>query len=569
MTSVIETAIVNAVSPLSAVVDKIYQPLRNSEIRLLRIGKAPDPGQTFKCTMYHAILNQQLDYLALSYTWGDLENLKTITVNDCQFVVSNNLFNALVALSSQPAQQKWLWIDAICINQSDISEKSLQIPRMTEIYSFAHTVLFYLALNDSDIEKLTNSMLQKVKDRKQPKRFQKNNESAFKPFKELEKADLPKFVSNYGKIITQPLFTRIWTLQEYVLSKRRVAFYETSTLPIASLATIAEGLWVYRSVFDFPEIQPLTLLDLDVILQQENLTLDYRSAEWRSKSLAEQLLRLLLATRSRETGVAHDAIYGLLGMTTVRPLPQVLIPDYTCPVETVFKNYAGYIIQNTGDLRILTSGFWDANDTKDHTWIPDLQNCSIIDYDPFSKNAAYVTKDHYLSVEGVRIGSVISVLERTEVIENGETLAYLRNFEKTILVPAARARRVPLTTIFREFLQQPFFKQRLPSSNAQDMDDFDHISKTNAEYKDTVKFLQIQNHFVLGTGEILAGELRAKPHPNHEAWGLKGSVGLHVLAPQKDGYALVGVINDFQKALNLEEDFYAQSWGGVKRITLL
>jgi hypothetical protein len=46
--------------------------------------------------------------------------------------------------TSHPTSKKWLWIDAICINQSDSAERSQQIFLMLEIYSQAPGVLVWL-----------------------------------------------------------------------------------------------------------------------------------------------------------------------------------------------------------------------------------------------------------------------------------------------------------------------------------------------------------------------------------------------------------------------------------------
>ena len=40
-----------------------------------------------------------------------------------------------------------LWIDAICLNQEDDEEKSKQVPRMSDIYSLAEEVIFWLGRN--------------------------------------------------------------------------------------------------------------------------------------------------------------------------------------------------------------------------------------------------------------------------------------------------------------------------------------------------------------------------------------------------------------------------------------
>lgn len=50
------------------------------------------------------------------------------------FAVTQNLHAALKRLRLQH-QSRLLWVDAICINQDDTSEKSFQVAMMSEIYS--------------------------------------------------------------------------------------------------------------------------------------------------------------------------------------------------------------------------------------------------------------------------------------------------------------------------------------------------------------------------------------------------------------------------------------------------
>jgi len=91
------------------------------------------------------------NYIALSYTWGDASSLKTILIDNQPFDVTGNLHEALFELQNESSLG--VWIDAICINQSDNAEKSIQVARMRDIYKAATMVFAWLGPGDveSDI----------------------------------------------------------------------------------------------------------------------------------------------------------------------------------------------------------------------------------------------------------------------------------------------------------------------------------------------------------------------------------------------------------------------------------
>jgi Heterokaryon incompatibility protein (HET) len=90
------------------------------------------------------LLTDRPRYEALSYTWGDPGwDIETILLNDVRLPLAPNLFAALLHLRSE-AVERFLWIDAICINQLDIAEKSTQIPRMKDIYQVALRAVMWL-----------------------------------------------------------------------------------------------------------------------------------------------------------------------------------------------------------------------------------------------------------------------------------------------------------------------------------------------------------------------------------------------------------------------------------------
>ncbi|EWZ92660.1 hypothetical protein FOWG_05736 [Fusarium oxysporum f. sp. lycopersici MN25] len=80
---------------------------------------------------------------ALSYTWGDPLVSQDIILGGKRFSIRQNLYDALrrLRLSNAP---RILWVDSICINQLDNTEKSAQIPLMGQIYSTARSVIIWL-----------------------------------------------------------------------------------------------------------------------------------------------------------------------------------------------------------------------------------------------------------------------------------------------------------------------------------------------------------------------------------------------------------------------------------------
>ena len=102
----------------------LYAPLNldSHEIRLLRILPSPDKNNTIHLTLEVAILDSKLLYHALSYEWGqpDIRSPSTrVYLNSHDVPTTPNLRLALAHLK----EGLYYWINALCINQSDISER--------------------------------------------------------------------------------------------------------------------------------------------------------------------------------------------------------------------------------------------------------------------------------------------------------------------------------------------------------------------------------------------------------------------------------------------------------------
>jgi hypothetical protein len=129
-----------------------YNPLSSpTSIRLLRV-HPPRQGELIHIGLWEQPQADPVSYRCLSYTWGDLSDTSTIQVNGRLMNVGSNLHAFLVS-AAQRFSYETLWIDAICIDQSDSTEKGHQVQRMGDIFKSATEVLVWLG-DDASVARL-------------------------------------------------------------------------------------------------------------------------------------------------------------------------------------------------------------------------------------------------------------------------------------------------------------------------------------------------------------------------------------------------------------------------------
>ncbi|KAK4501118.1 hypothetical protein PRZ48_006924 [Zasmidium cellare] len=96
-----------------------------------------------KCELTTFTLGDLPDYVALSYRWTDDDPKHASTLNEGAFHIRGNLRDFLESMK-QENYFSWLFIDAICINQHDIRERSHQVALMRQIYTKATEVVAWL-----------------------------------------------------------------------------------------------------------------------------------------------------------------------------------------------------------------------------------------------------------------------------------------------------------------------------------------------------------------------------------------------------------------------------------------
>lgn len=111
-------------------------------IRLLKLLKRR-PFGTIHCNLKEYKLEGAPDYEAISYAWGNAAKTEAIYIDSRAFSVSPRV-NEILYLMSSYQDDRFLWIDSICINQKDDKERSNQVSLMKEIYRQASKVVIWL-----------------------------------------------------------------------------------------------------------------------------------------------------------------------------------------------------------------------------------------------------------------------------------------------------------------------------------------------------------------------------------------------------------------------------------------
>lgn len=184
------------------------------EIRMLVLMPAEDPSAPLVMRMAHCPMHCEVNYYALSYTWGDPQPLSEVIVNGPRMTVRQNLEKALRALRLPKNEAVW-WIDAVCINQFDTVKRNREISRISEIYDSAAIVICYVGDPDDD----SHLALDLVKDLQEPMmRLDKDDNWQVGKEERVTPERLPRLRAALYRFLMRPYFRRVWVLQEVAAS---------------------------------------------------------------------------------------------------------------------------------------------------------------------------------------------------------------------------------------------------------------------------------------------------------------------------------------------------------------
>lgn len=390
-----------------------YSKLPPDSIRLLRLQPHRDPTAPIRCTIFDCPLLQTHDrvifspYEALSYVWGSTDNPQSIIVRDCPISyddddespatasakkagtlsVTRNLHEALVQLRDRFIDRV-LWIDAICINQADLDERSCQVASMARIYAIASRVLVWLGPEGDDgvAESLTRCLSiipirnhspgpRKVRigewsgtdssDSQPSEEYESSEEDESSLGEKVPEKDEPldqgecnsergsswcgyqvsedpggDYYSWILPIFQRPWFRRIWVLQEVAAARHVLVLCGSVAIDGLALCALIDRLGYVES----PEIW--AALQSGVNLMKDAFQRNGSGRVGNLPGLAtttsqfglaiSPLAGLLDMYLTRQATDVRDKVYALFGMCSDDLSSSGLAPDYSLPLGKFF-----------------------------------------------------------------------------------------------------------------------------------------------------------------------------------------------------------------------------------------
>ncbi|KAF2035162.1 HET-domain-containing protein, partial [Setomelanomma holmii] len=81
-------------------------------------------------------------YSAISYCWGDPEDIKDLWCNGVRVAITTSLWDVLHRIRHSTLSQM-IWADAVCINQNNNLERNQQVSVMRQIYHHASRIFVW------------------------------------------------------------------------------------------------------------------------------------------------------------------------------------------------------------------------------------------------------------------------------------------------------------------------------------------------------------------------------------------------------------------------------------------
>jgi hypothetical protein len=281
--------------------------LEPGHIRCVRIlpGDFPDPPihcvtqiQRIGFDIEPDELVKDFDYCALSYAWGDPTPRYCIEVDGVQRLVAKNLWQFL-SQACDTGERRWLWIDALSIDQSDKEERSHQVGIMSMIFRGALEVIVWLGPDSGHSSILTN-------------------------LGKLQQATTLRRA--FVELCERRYWRRLWVFQEIKHARKIMLLSGRDSLEWERFARLFDGRML---------IQQLTLYEIlpTETARRINCSPAARMVRLRTKLIDTSLWNLLHESRHLECTDRRDRVYALLSMATEGL--EDIEPDYRASLRSL------------------------------------------------------------------------------------------------------------------------------------------------------------------------------------------------------------------------------------------
>lgn len=339
------------------------------------------PKDNLRCTLKVVRLGEQPSFDALSYCWGQHVTKRYITIrpfpalaaaqDDIEpsesLAITDTLHDALIYLR-YPNTERILWVDQICIDQSNETERSAQVKLMQEIYSSTRCAIVWLRVGRPELpvyhdaeksdlaeffEELETAIVKISNDNGlegnlavAPENYKVQSIRPLRHMANHAKYGLPnesdqRWALFYG-LFDAPWFNRVWIVQEVAwpsVVKVHYTNLEKSWDQFIRVINFVESL-------DIKTFSPRCRA-ISRFFQRLRALQECRRNTQASKF--ESLDKVLAQHRMAAASDPRDHIYGLMGLASQRPC---LEPDYEASTRHVFLETAKWAMRE-GRLDIL------------------------------------------------------------------------------------------------------------------------------------------------------------------------------------------------------------------------
>jgi hypothetical protein len=285
----------------------IYAPLDplKTQIRLVTLQPASSRKDVVRCDLSINSLDdpgRSPVYEALSYEWGFLKSASFIVLGGRRTQVRENLYQALIHLR-HPENARTLWVDALCINQDDVNERSCQVQLMGRIFARAMKVLAWLGLDD-EFTGIAMDLLLRA-----------GSQHFAGDLRKLVDSDRPEYSlkhwAAFQHLCSMPYWDRLWISQEIALAREieiHCGNFEISWNYLARTIKRLKSPILKATLSAFAR-EPL-LQTMPVGLEEAQQVRDAGGGR------STQLCNLCHITHNALCSDPRDKVYGLLGIAT-------------------------------------------------------------------------------------------------------------------------------------------------------------------------------------------------------------------------------------------------------------